>query len=173
LGIDLDHNALRTNSNVARRVCANCCSLPFRSETVDIIVCQWVFEHLESPERAMREFARVLKKGGLLYVKTPNLWNYTMLVSRVTPVAFHNVLRSANGHADNTPTFYRANTRRRLMALAGDAGLNVKRLEMYSYSYMYYSFNKEIFLMMRGLSRLFGKLSTGMCQTLVGVFEKK
>jgi len=109
----------------------------------------------------------------LLCVTTSNLWNHTMLVSRVTPVAFPNVLRSANDHTDSTPTFCRANTRHRLMALAGDAGLNAKRLETYSCLYMCYIFNKEIFLMMRGLSRLFGKLSTGMCQTLVGVLERK
>jgi len=172
LGVDIDREALASNANVTYRVCANCCSLPLKSNSVDIVVCRWMLEHIETPAQVMREFARVLKKGGFLYIKTPNLWNYAMALSWVSPMAFHNFCRSARGMGDNTRTFYRANTKRTLRALARDSGFAVRRLESHSYSFMYYTFNKELFLVMRGLSRSVGRVTDRLQQTLLCVLEK-
>lgn len=172
LGIDLDRAALASNPNVAHRICASCYSLPLDSASVDFIVCRWVFEHLEKPEEAMREFSRVLKKGGFLYIKTPNLWNYGMALSWATPTLFHNLFRSATGLRENTPTFYRANTKRRLTELAAATGFVVRNVESYSNSFMYYSFNKELFVAMRALSSLASKVTNRMQQLLLCVMEK-
>lgn len=172
VGVDLDYANLANNPNVAHRVCASCYSLPLDSASVDLVVCRWVFEHLEKPEEAMREFSRVLKKGGFLYIKTPNLWNYGMAFSWATPTVVHNVLRSATGLRENTPTFYRANTRRRLTELAASTGFAMRSFESHSNSFMYYSFNKELFFAMRALSTLAGKVTNGMQQLLLCVMEK-
>lgn len=172
LGIDIDLEALARNSSVQHRICANCYSLPLQSNSVDVIACRWLLEHLDAPERAFREFARVLKKGGVVYIKTPNLWNYTMMLSRVTPASFHNIYRSMTRQHINIPTFYLANTRRKLKELATNSGLTVRRLESRSYSYMYYAFNKELFFVMRSVSRLVSKLTDCMQQTLLCVLEK-
>jgi ubiquinone/menaquinone biosynthesis C-methylase UbiE len=131
-----------------------------------------MLEHLETPEKALREFSRVLKKGGFLYIKTSNLQNYAMMVSWATPTAFHHFFRSAAGHHKNTPTFYRANTKRKLTELAVNSGFSVRRLESYSYSFMYYTFNKELFLLMRAISKLVGKVTDGMRLMLCCVLEK-
>ncbi len=64
LGIDIDREALARNPNVTYRVCASCYSLPLKSNSVDLIVCRWVFEHIENPAQVLCEFARILKKGG-------------------------------------------------------------------------------------------------------------
>ncbi len=172
LGIDINREALASNPDVKYRVCASCYSLPLKSNSVDIIVCRWVLEHLEFPAQVMAEFSRILKKGGFVYVKTPNLWNYTMLLSWITPMAFHNLSRSARGMGDNTPTFYRANTKRRLRALATSAGFAVRSLDSYSYSYMYYAFNRHLFVVMKGISKLASLITDSMQQTLLCVLEK-
>jgi SAM-dependent methyltransferase len=172
IGIDIDREALTSNGNVRSAICASCYALPLKSNSVDIIVCRWILEHLEHPDLAMREMARVLRKDGVLYVKTPNLWNYTMLFSRITSTGVHNFVRSAAGAGDNIPTFYRANTNRKLRRLAEAHGFAVRRVDLVSYSFMYYSFNKEVFLAMRALSRLVSKVTLRMSQTLLGVFEK-
>jgi SAM-dependent methyltransferase len=172
LGIDVDREALATNPNVRYRVCASCYSLPLQSCSVDFIVCRWLFEHLETPSQAMLEFSRVLKRGGFLYIKTPNLLNYTMMLSRATPVSFQKMFRSVTGQRENIPTFYRANTKRKLTKLATNSGFVVRRLESYSYSYMYYCFNMELFLTMRGLSKLVGRVLDPLQQTLMCVLEK-
>jgi ubiquinone/menaquinone biosynthesis C-methylase UbiE len=172
IGIDMNGEALASNPNVTHRVQGSCYSLPLKSGSVDLILCRWMFEHIETPEEIMREFSRVLKKGGFLYIKTPNLWNYAMILSWATPTIFHNVFRSATGLRENTPTFYRANTKRRLTELATNTGFAVRQLESYSNSFMYYSFNKELFLLMRSLSRLVGKVTDSMEQILFCVLEK-
>jgi SAM-dependent methyltransferase len=172
IGIDLDMAGLAANSNVTHRICASCYSLPLETASVDFIVCRWVFEHLAKPQEAMREFSRVLKKGGFLYIKTPNLWNYGMLLSRATPTVFHNFFLSATGLGENIPTFYRANTKRKLTELATGTGFAVRRLESYSNSYMYYSFNKELFLTMRALSKLVGMTTDGLQQLLLCLMQK-
>jgi SAM-dependent methyltransferase len=172
IGIDLDQAALRTNPNVAHRICASCYDLPLESNSVDLIVCRWVFEHLEHPDRALSEFSRVLRKGGIAYIKTPNLWNYGMLISWATPTVLHNAFLTATGVGENTPTFYRANTKRKLAELAMKAGFKVRNLESRSGSYMYYAFNKELFLTMRGLSRLMSKATSATQLLLMCVLEK-
>ena len=42
-------------------------SLPFRSESFDVVICDNVVDHAESPARIVRELVRVLAPGGLLY----------------------------------------------------------------------------------------------------------
>jgi len=172
LGIDIDRESLSKNRQVRHHVCASCYSLPLKTSSVDIVVCRWLFEHLERPEEALRELARVLRKGGFLYVKTPNLMNYAMVISKLTPTSFHNLFKAAAGEPDNIPTFYRANTRRKLKDLATKSGFAVRRLESYPSSYMYYMFNKELFLMMRGVSRLVGKITDRLHLTIMCVLEK-
>lgn len=46
---------------------------PFASETFDFIMCQEVIEHIENPWKLLRTANRVLKKGGFLFLTTPNI----------------------------------------------------------------------------------------------------
>jgi len=172
VGIDIDRESLARNGQVTHRVCGSCYSLPLQASSADMVVCRWLLEHLDRPEEALRELARVLRPGGFLYVKTPNLLNYAMLASWLTPVTFHNRFRAALGAHENIPTFYRANTRRRLMELAARTGFAIRRLEFVPYSYMYYAFNKELFLAMRAVSRLAGRITQKLQLVLICVLEK-
>lgn len=49
--------------------------LPFASGSFDYTVCVEGLEHIENPQQAMREFARVLRPGGQLIVSVPNILN--------------------------------------------------------------------------------------------------
>jgi len=49
--------------------------LPFENESFDYVTCLEGLEHIENPQQAMREFARVLKSGGHLIVSVPNILN--------------------------------------------------------------------------------------------------
>lgn len=46
--------------------------MPFRSNTFDTVVAGEVIEHLENPEKFLKEARRVLKRGGILIMTTPN-----------------------------------------------------------------------------------------------------
>jgi ubiquinone/menaquinone biosynthesis C-methylase UbiE len=50
----------------ARRVRADAARLPFADRSFDVVVCAWVLETLDEPERALRELLRVLVPGGAL-----------------------------------------------------------------------------------------------------------
>jgi len=49
--------------------------LPFDDETFDGAHLQEVIEHIENPAHVVREFARVLKPGGVFVLSTPNVLN--------------------------------------------------------------------------------------------------
>jgi len=50
-------------------------SLPYADAEFDYVTCIEGLEHIENPQQAIREFARVLKPGGHLVVSTPNILN--------------------------------------------------------------------------------------------------
>src|SRR5256885_15901754 len=49
--------------------------LPFSDHSFEYITCLEGLEHIENPQQAMREFARMLKPGGHLIVSVPNILN--------------------------------------------------------------------------------------------------
>jgi ubiquinone/menaquinone biosynthesis C-methylase UbiE len=49
--------------------------LPFSDQSFEYVTCLEGLEHIENPQQAMREFARVLKPGGQLIVSVPNILN--------------------------------------------------------------------------------------------------
>jgi len=55
---------------------ADLTTLPLRDGTVDGILCEMVLEHVPDALGVIREFHRVLKPGGRLYVAVPFLWPY-------------------------------------------------------------------------------------------------
>ncbi len=50
--------------------------LPFADNSVDVVHCEAVFEHLHAPAEAAREIFRVLKHGGKAFLCTPFLQPY-------------------------------------------------------------------------------------------------
>ncbi|MBU1728310.1 class I SAM-dependent methyltransferase [Patescibacteria group bacterium] len=56
-------------ANVA--VCADATHLPFRDGSVDAIICECMLEHVTQPEQVIKEIARVITPGGLVYTSVP------------------------------------------------------------------------------------------------------
>jgi len=49
--------------------------LPFANRSFDHVTCLEGLEHIENPQQAIREFARVLRPGGTVIVSVPNILN--------------------------------------------------------------------------------------------------
>lgn len=52
------------------------CKLPFKTESVDGIICKEVLEHVYNPFLAIDEMFRVLKKGGKIFCTLPFIYPY-------------------------------------------------------------------------------------------------
>jgi SAM-dependent methyltransferase len=90
--------------------------LPLEDASVDLLVCDFVWEHIDDPETVVAEFHRVLKPGGWVCALTPNRWGYIAVAARMVPNRLHvAALRRLQPHKaerDTFPTAYRMNTRR-------------------------------------------------------------
>jgi 2-polyprenyl-3-methyl-5-hydroxy-6-metoxy-1,4-benzoquinol methylase len=77
IGIDIDQEALQyakshsASSHVHFWV-SDSMALPFRDNTMEVIVCNQVYEHVPDANRMMREIHRVLKKEGFCYFSAGN-----------------------------------------------------------------------------------------------------
>jgi SAM-dependent methyltransferase len=125
-GIDLDP-AVVTNEACAHTHVYDGKAIPVPDSSFDACVSNYVLEHVEEPATLLRECHRVLRPGGVIAFRTPNLWHYVSLIARLTPHSFHErvALRAQNASEDAHdpyPTFYRMNTRRICTTLLESAG---------------------------------------------------
>jgi glycosyltransferase involved in cell wall biosynthesis/SAM-dependent methyltransferase len=93
---------------------------PFRDGAFGLVVASEVIEHLPDGIAFLRECRRILRRGGVLILTTPNLWDVRRLVKPL-------VGQTWSGHAD--PTHVNLYTPRRLsreMEMAGFAAPRVR-----------------------------------------------
>ena len=90
--------------------------LPLPDASVDIVVADWVFEHLKDPKQFVSEMERIVRPGGWICARTVNKWGYVGVGARLLPNAIHrSVVRKLIPVAkveDVFPTYYRLNTLR-------------------------------------------------------------
>jgi SAM-dependent methyltransferase len=101
---------------------------PWAVETgwANLIICDFVIEHLSDPGALFHEARRVLAPGGYLCIRTPNAHSYVGIISRLVPNKHHAKITSKaqadRKEEDVFPTLYRCNTIsaiRRQMRLSG------------------------------------------------------
>jgi SAM-dependent methyltransferase len=141
-----------SNPALDRGVVGTAERMPFRDASFDACVCSFVLEHVSGPARMAREVARVLKPGGVLVLRTPNLWHYTSMTARATPQWFHRLVANrarglAGAEAGPNPTHYRCNSPGRIRRVFGEAGLSVEELRMVEPEPSYLQFSRCAFLL--------------------------
>lgn len=126
-----------------RWVALDASRLPFKDESVNLVVASYLFEHLRNPGPILSESHRVLKKGGALIFITPNRNSYIGAIARCSPHRFHRWIRSLQaGHKIGEDavceTLYRANTLSDLRALRGAFQIHLLDVVVGSPSYTTY-----------------------------------
>jgi 2-polyprenyl-3-methyl-5-hydroxy-6-metoxy-1,4-benzoquinol methylase len=77
IGIDIDREAVQYakrhfSSQNVQFLLADSMALPFKKETIEVIICNHVYEHVPDAKQMMREIHRVLKGGGFCYFSAAN-----------------------------------------------------------------------------------------------------
>jgi ubiquinone/menaquinone biosynthesis C-methylase UbiE len=114
IGVDVDDTVLSNPSIDEAHVFNPGKPLPIDDKSVNAIVSDFVFEHIEHPEVVVSEFNRILKPGGWIFARTPNKYGYIALVNRAVPHQLKMSMLSKaqpNRKAEDVfPAFYRMNT---------------------------------------------------------------
>ena len=124
VGVDIDRSAAGNPTVDEFRLIEDLQSWPVADESVGLVLCDYVLEHVRAPEVFFGEMQRVLKPGGRACIRTPNLYGYVAMIAKMVPNGLHGQVASRVQQGRSTddffPTYYRCNTRRRLeVALAG------------------------------------------------------
>lgn len=96
--------------------------MPFADDTFDLIIANHLLEHVSDPDRAVGEFARCLKPGGLLVAQTPYAphLKHTFEVDQATTPEFRRLFYGQDDHLrlfgqDIVALFHRAGLGGRLL----------------------------------------------------------
>jgi SAM-dependent methyltransferase len=113
IATDIDPIVL-TNTNCDRAVLIEDGKVPLPDSSIDLIICDYVLEHIENPISFVLEIKRLLKPGGVFCARTPHFYNYVSVISRLVPDHFReNLLSRAQPDRDARdafPTIYKMNT---------------------------------------------------------------
>jgi len=130
-GIDV---GLTSNRNIKSLVQGSLYRLPFSDNTLDLITCRMVVEHLDHPAKAFAEIARCLRPEGAFILITPNLLHYAILGNAIVTKAMPERMRlrlvqasDSRAKEDIFPVRYKANTMPRLVELLNGSGLQVHK----------------------------------------------
>lgn len=114
VGLDVDPAVLDNPSLDEAHVLEPGGRFPLDDQSVDLLVSDFTFEHIDSPDRVSAEIRRVLRPGGWLCARTPNKWGYIGMGARVVPNRLHDAalryLQPSKHERDTFPTRYRMNT---------------------------------------------------------------
>ena len=157
-GLDVDPD-IRNNPDLRERTVYDGRLWPLPDRSYDLIVSDFVLEHVEDPATTFREAARVLAPGGVFCFRTPNLFHYVTLGSLLTPHWFHVWAgRRLKGHAAGShaeyPTFYRANSAAAVRRHARSAALEEVELLRVEKEPSYASVSRVLFLTFTAYERV-------------------
>jgi len=86
VGVDVGEKLLEIQRKVnpfVKNVLGSAESLPFPDECFDIVISLGLVEHFRNPQLVLHEFTRVLKRGGVLIIETPNKLNLIFTIYKI------------------------------------------------------------------------------------------
>jgi SAM-dependent methyltransferase len=156
IACDPDVLGLKANEVVRLRAAAFLETLPFANDSIDIIVCKFVIEHLQRPLETFREFFRVLRPGGVLALLTPNRFSLFVIVARLIPFSLKQRMKRNlfGGHDEDTfPAHYRANTISDLSRQLTEAGFQNEHTARLAGLWAFFLFATPAAMAVRALER--------------------
>ena len=131
IGLDVDPVVLDNRTTSENRVIVGD-RLPLDNQSIDVIIADYVLEHVQNVDAFVREIDRVLKPGGYVFARTPHKYMYVSIAARLVHNNDHTkVLAKAQPKRlaqDVFPTAYRLNTLREIAQ-------HFRHYQNYSYLY--------------------------------------
>lgn len=93
--------------------------IPFKKNFFDEVICSHVIEHVKNDRKSVREIFRVLKKGGKLYLRIPNVHNLH--------TKFHLKIGSSRPYTDST--HLREYSKEDVVSLLRSVGFKIKSVK--------------------------------------------
>jgi ubiquinone/menaquinone biosynthesis C-methylase UbiE len=171
VGIDVDTEAVEGNHSLDKIVIGNIDKMPFPDRSFDVIISQWVVEHLQDPERVFTECYRVLKPGGYFLFVTPYAYSSIILIKRIVgPSLTKRILSLVYGREEKDcfETTYRANTPNALLRQLSKAGFK-KDVLIRNPDPSYWGFNALVFKIALMFEKIIPQHTT---MQLIGRFKK-
>ncbi len=103
--------------------------LPFKNEVFDIVIATEVIEHFVDGEAFVSEAYRVLRRGGLLLITTPNALRFYMLHKRL--IAKVRGEKIVSGHTHEHPREYTAGE---LQKMLEEVGFHIEHIDYIAFS---------------------------------------
>jgi SAM-dependent methyltransferase len=117
IGIDVDQRA-QENQYLDEFHLIQGDSWPIETNSINLIVCDNVLEHIVNPDQLFLEIHRVLIDGGYLCIRTPNRFSYIAIAATLIPNKYHSkvtsVVQDGRKEEDVFPTVYKCNSIRKL-----------------------------------------------------------
>ena len=92
-GVDLDENALNLRENQKNdldvAILADLRTVLLNDDCYDVVISNYVLEHVDGAEDILKNFTRWLKPGGLMVLVLPNRDSGYGFMTRIIPFRFH------------------------------------------------------------------------------------
>lgn len=132
VGIDIRDEVL-SNKSLDEACVSSVSNMPFKDEVFDLAFADYVIEHLSDPEECIKEIYRVLKPNGIFIIRTPNVFHYISIISRIVPYRAHGFFADISKdwkHNSVFKTYYRCNSIWRIKNIFKDSGFVIEELFM-------------------------------------------
>lgn len=155
IGCDIDE-AIYDNSTVDETIMVKVGeTLPFENNSLDLIISDFTFEHIENDREVAEEFTRILKVGGWVCARTPNKFYYISILTQFIKNNWHRKLlkfiQPLRKDIDVFPTKFKMNSIKKINQL-----FPANQYENYTYFFepepAYFFGNKFIFSVMKILN---------------------
>ncbi len=159
VGADIDPEVIENKELDEAHVYQPGETLPFAPDSFDLVLSDWVVEHVTEPPKFLAEVRRILKPGRPFFFRTPNRWHYVPIIARCTPHWFHELVANwARGYPPGThepwPTVYRLNRKSVIERDAHKAGFSAVEVKLWEDDPGYLRFHPLAFVLGVGYERI-------------------
>lgn len=89
VGIDISQKQLDHNKAISEKILGDIQTYDLSDSNFDAVICHFVLEHLDHPEKALVNFIRGLSDKGVIVIVAPILFSVGGLLGKFTPLWFH------------------------------------------------------------------------------------